>query len=90
MPTLTRSGDIASVAARCAPRCPTTLDGELDPRTATGVKRHVRWCPSCRRMLTICVERLRVWERCAICRPSRTSRRADLYPADVRAFPNRA
>ena len=27
------------------------LDGELDPRAAAGVKRHVRWCPNCRRML---------------------------------------
>ena len=27
------------------------LDGELDPRAAAGVKRHVGWCPNCRRML---------------------------------------
>lgn len=27
------------------------LDGELDPRAAAGVNRHVRWCPNCRRML---------------------------------------
>jgi anti-sigma factor RsiW len=27
------------------------LDGELDPRAAAGVERHVRWCPNCRRML---------------------------------------
>ena len=27
------------------------LDGELDVATAAGVKRHVRWCPNCRRML---------------------------------------
>lgn len=27
------------------------LDGELDPRAAAGVKRHVRWCPNRRRML---------------------------------------
>jgi anti-sigma factor RsiW len=27
------------------------LDGELDPRAAAGVKRLVRWCPNCRRML---------------------------------------
>lgn len=27
------------------------LDGELDARAAAAVKRHVRWCPNCRRML---------------------------------------
>jgi anti-sigma factor RsiW len=27
------------------------LDGELDPRAAPGVKRQVRWCPNCHRML---------------------------------------
>lgn len=27
------------------------LDGELDPRAAAGVERHVRWCPNCRKML---------------------------------------
>lgn len=27
------------------------LDGELDPRAAAGVERHVRWCPNCRRIL---------------------------------------
>jgi anti-sigma factor RsiW len=27
------------------------LDGELEPRAAAGVERHVRWCPNCRRML---------------------------------------
>jgi len=27
------------------------IDGELDARTAARVKRHVRWCPNCRRML---------------------------------------
>ena len=27
------------------------LDGELEPRAAAGVARHVRWCPNCRRML---------------------------------------
>lgn len=27
------------------------LDGELDPDAALRVKRHVRWCPNCRRML---------------------------------------
>ncbi len=27
------------------------LDDELDPRAAASVKRHVRWCPNCRRML---------------------------------------
>jgi anti-sigma factor RsiW len=27
------------------------LDGELDPRAASGVDRHLRWCPNCRRML---------------------------------------
>lgn len=27
------------------------LDDELDAATAAGVKRHVRWCPNCRRML---------------------------------------
>ena len=34
-----------------ATQMPDYLDGELDPRTATGVDRPVRWCPSCRRML---------------------------------------
>lgn len=28
------------------------IDGELDPRTAAQVSRHVRWCPNCRRILT--------------------------------------
>lgn len=28
------------------------LDGELDELTASRVERHVRWCPSCGRMLT--------------------------------------
>jgi len=28
------------------------LDGELDPQPAHAVKRHVLWCPSCRRFLT--------------------------------------
>jgi anti-sigma factor RsiW len=27
------------------------LDGELDAASAARVKRHVRWCPNCRRML---------------------------------------
>lgn len=27
------------------------LDGELDELTASRVERHVRWCPSCGRML---------------------------------------
>jgi len=27
------------------------LDGDLDAQAAAAVKRHVRWCPSCRRML---------------------------------------
>jgi anti-sigma factor RsiW len=27
------------------------LDGDLDAATAAAVKRHVRWCPNCRRML---------------------------------------
>ncbi len=27
------------------------LDGDLDIQAAAAVKRHVRWCPSCRRML---------------------------------------
>ncbi|MGI8862904.1 MAG: zf-HC2 domain-containing protein [Solirubrobacteraceae bacterium] len=27
------------------------LDGELDATSATRVKRHVRWCPNCRRIL---------------------------------------
>lgn len=27
------------------------LDGDLDPRAAAAVRRHVRWCPNCRRML---------------------------------------
>jgi len=27
------------------------LDGELDERSARQLDRHVRWCPSCRRML---------------------------------------
>jgi anti-sigma factor RsiW len=27
------------------------LDGELDRETAAAVERHVRWCPSCHRML---------------------------------------
>jgi anti-sigma factor RsiW len=27
------------------------LDGELDERSAARVARHVRWCPSCHRML---------------------------------------
>jgi anti-sigma factor RsiW len=27
------------------------LDGELDERAAARVKRHVRWCPNCGRML---------------------------------------
>jgi anti-sigma factor RsiW len=27
------------------------VDGELDPRAAGAVRRHVRWCPNCRRML---------------------------------------
>lgn len=27
------------------------IDGEVDARTAAQVKRHVRWCPNCRRML---------------------------------------
>jgi anti-sigma factor RsiW len=27
------------------------LDSELDAGDASGVERHVRWCPSCRRML---------------------------------------
>ena len=28
------------------------LDGDLNPQAATGVERHTRWCPNCRRMLT--------------------------------------
>lgn len=28
------------------------LDGELDRQTAARVKRHVRWCPNCHRLLT--------------------------------------
>lgn len=27
------------------------LDGELDDQTQARVKRHIRWCPSCGRML---------------------------------------
>ncbi len=27
------------------------IDGELDLGTARRVRRHVRWCPNCRRML---------------------------------------
>ncbi len=27
------------------------VDGELDPDAARRVRRHVRWCPNCRRML---------------------------------------
>jgi predicted anti-sigma-YlaC factor YlaD len=27
------------------------LDRELEPGAASAVERHVRWCPSCRRML---------------------------------------
>lgn len=27
------------------------LDGELDPKSARAIERHVRWCPNCRRML---------------------------------------
>ena len=27
------------------------LDGDLDAASAAAVKRHVRWCPNCRRML---------------------------------------
>jgi anti-sigma factor RsiW len=27
------------------------IDGELDPRAASQVARHARWCPNCRRML---------------------------------------
>jgi len=27
------------------------IDGELDPDTARRVRRHVRWCPNCSRML---------------------------------------
>lgn len=27
------------------------LDGELDGATAARVRRHVRWCPNCRRLL---------------------------------------
>jgi len=27
------------------------LDGELEPRAAGRIERHVRWCPDCRRML---------------------------------------
>jgi anti-sigma factor RsiW len=27
------------------------LDSELDASAASGVERHVRWCPNCRRML---------------------------------------
>lgn len=27
------------------------LDDELDAPTAEQVKRHIRWCPNCRRML---------------------------------------
>ncbi len=28
------------------------LEGELDERAVTAVQRHLRWCPSCRRMLS--------------------------------------
>jgi len=27
------------------------LDGDLETQAAAAVRRHVRWCPSCRRML---------------------------------------
>jgi len=27
------------------------LDGELEPRAASGVARHTHWCPNCGRML---------------------------------------
>jgi anti-sigma factor RsiW len=27
------------------------LDGELEARAASGLQRHTRWCPNCRRVL---------------------------------------
>jgi anti-sigma factor RsiW len=28
------------------------VDGELEPRAAAAAERHLRWCPSCARLLT--------------------------------------
>lgn len=55
------------------------IDGHLDPDTARRVKRHVRWCPNCRRMLeNLITDRGRVASARRTLEPCGRSRRGAL------------